>query len=339
MTPTEKTGVLLLNLGGPDSLEAVKPFLYNLFSDPDIFPLPAAPLVQKPFATLISTFRAGMTRDMYAQIGGRSPILPLTKAQASALEAFLCEQDFPATVYIGMSYWHPLVENTIDQILRDGITHLIVLPLFPQFSETTTGSCQRAVKRLLAQRGVPLKTTFIADYYDHPAYLKAVSDTIQESLASCTWNCAPEDVLVLFSAHSLPVASIEKTKDVYPHQIDTTVKLIMRTHFPSNPWRIAFQSKIGKIRWLEPYTEAMLHTLSQEKVHNVLMVPISFVSDHIETLYEIDLLYLPLAQKLGIEHCHRVASLNTRPTFIEALAQVVQESVPKPIAGREKVAV
>jgi protoporphyrin/coproporphyrin ferrochelatase len=330
---SQKTGILLLNLGGPDSLKAVKPFLYNLFSDPEIFDImevPFAKMLQKPLAWVITTFRGHKTTEYYRLMGGRSPILPLTQAQGEALKAHLKDQHgHEMNVYIAMRYWHPFTEDAVDQIIRDGIEHLIVLPLYPQYSLTTTGSSMNELNRVLSERGVKLKISLIEHYYSHPEYLDAVGSTIRSALTDNTWSCPDNEVTLLFSAHSLPKRFVEKTGDVYPRHIDETVELIMQQHFPNNPWKISYQSRLGSIPWLEPYTDDALRDFAQEGRHNILMVPISFVSDHIETLYEIDLLYLPLARELAIQNCHRVASLNTHPLFIKALGSLVADRVPQ----------
>lgn len=326
MPASPKTAVLLLNMGGPDSLESVRPFLYNLFSDPDIIRLPLSWLFQKPLAWTISTRRGEEARKNYAMMGGASPILPWTRRQADALKSLLEEQnagEWP--VYIAMRYWHPFTEATVDAIIKDGVTRLIVLPLYPHFSYTTTGSSLNALKRELERRRFQPELTIVPPYYNHPLYLDAMRECVAEGLDSNTWGCPKESVRVLFSAHSLPLKHIKRMKDPYPEQIEECARLIMEA-FPENPWDLCFQSQVGKIPWLGPSVEGVLHYFAGENRDNILIVALSFVSDHVETLVEIDKLYLPLAKALEIEYCHRAPTLNDRPAFIKAMAALVSPS-------------
>ncbi len=322
-----KTGILLLNLGGPDSLQAVKPFLYNLFSDPDIIRLPFSKLLQKPLAWIISTARERMACDAYGQMGGRSPILPLTEDQAKALQVQLKDNGLDYPVYIGMRYWHPFIEEAVDLMIQDGIEDLIILPLFPQYSLTTTGSSMNELERCFQQKNAQIPYKLIESYHNYPDYLAALGATISEAIAENPWGCSTESISIVFSAHSLPKKFAEETGDVYPQQIQETASLLMAAHFPNNPWRLCFQSKIGKIPWLQPYTEDMIDTLSEEGVDNILLVPISFVSEHIETLYEIDLLYIPQAKALQMQYVSRSKALNSHPHYIKALTKLVLEQV------------
>ncbi len=326
MPDKEKLGVLLLNLGGPDSLAAVRPFLFNLFRDPDIFDIMSVPLlrwVQTPAAWLISTFRNKKTREYYQMMGGRSPILPLTEDQAGALQQRLTDHGVEIRVYIAMRYWHPFTDEALDHMVADGITRLIVLPLYPQYSLTTTGSSMNVLQECLEKRQLNLPYTLIGHYYDDPGYLSALAARVEEGLNQNDWSCPREEVLIVFSAHSLPQAFVQKTGDIYPQQTCDTAKLLMERHFPNHSWDLCYQSKIGRIPWLQPYTEDKIHELAQQGRDNILLVPLSFVSDHIETLYEIDLLYLPQARSLGMKHAFRAPSLNSHPLFIEALSQLV----------------
>jgi protoporphyrin/coproporphyrin ferrochelatase len=328
---TLKKGVLLLNLGGPDSLQAVKPFLYNIFADPGLFPIPFFTWPQKLLAWMISQAREKMAVDAYRQMGGKSPILELTKAQAEALEAQLKSEGLDISVYIGMRYWHPFIEKAVDQMLADGVEEIIVLPLYPQFSLTTTGSSIEELKRVLEVKKRDMPLSIIEQYHTHPDYQSAVASVIQEAFSENPWQCPSEEIMLLFSAHSLPKAFVEKTGDIYPQQISETIEQLMAKFFPQQPWKLCFQSKIGNIPWLDPYTDTVLREFAQQGTDNILIIPISFVSDHIETLYEIDLLYRPLAQRLGISHCYRTKSLNTHPLFIKVLSRLVQEQVVQPM--------
>lgn len=310
------TGVLLLNLGGPDSLDAVKPFLYNLFSDREIIKL-GPPFLQKPIAAFIAATRSGKTRSMYSLIGGKSPILEITKAQAAVLEEVLnsreTPEDKPYRVYIGMRYWHPFIGDTVKQMHSDGIKNVIALGLYPHYSIATTGSSVEKMKE--AMKDYPgLSLRCIQSWYDHPLYIDAVVEQINNGLAQ--FEGKPE---VLFSAHSLPQKFIDDG-DPYLKEIEGTIAAI--TKKIGIRWHLSFQSKSGPVKWLEPSTEHMLGELALKGVKDLLVVPISFVSDHIETLYEIDILYKDMAAVLGI-NLKRTESLNTSPTFIKALAEIV----------------
>ena len=343
------TGVILLNLGGPDSLRAVRPFLYNLFSDRQIIRL-GPPFMQKPLAWLISTLRSKKTENMYSQIGGKSPIFDITKAQAKALEEALNKgSNLPFTkegqggitnpsqsfkVYIGMRYWRPFAEDVVAEIFRDGIRKLVGLSLYPHYSVTTSGSSLSQFREVSSRYDMEI---FTADsWHNHPLYIEALVDVIKkglESFDSLSNTPLPpfskggqggitkssSNIHVLFSAHSLPQKIIDQG-DPYVNQTLETIREIEK-HLPIR-WHLSYQSKSGPVKWLEPSTEEKLEELSRNGVKDLLVVPISFVSDHIETLYEIDILYKDLAKKLSI-NLKRTEALNTHPKFIEALKDIV----------------
>ncbi|WP_373533014.1 ferrochelatase [Vampirovibrio sp.] len=321
--PSSKTGILFLNLGGPDNLESVKPFLFNLFADPDIIKLPLSFIFQKPLAWLISTKREELAQENYALMGGGSPILPFTIAQGEALKQALMQRGQPEMpIYIAMRYWHPFTEEAVDQIVKDGIQRLIVVPLYPHFSYTTTGSSLNELKRVLDAKGVQLDISVVPPYHDHPTYLQAMQECIEEGLNAHPWTCPKNEVQLLFSAHSLPIRHVKRTKDPYPEQIYSCAETIATRFFPHNPWELAYQSQVGKMPWLGPATEGVLPYFAANNRDNILMVALSFVSDHVETLVEIDQEYIPLARELGIQHCYRAPSLNTNASFIQALAEL-----------------
>jgi ferrochelatase len=331
---SQKTGILLLNMGGPDSLENVKPFLVNLFSDPDIIRLPFSNVLQKPLANRIATQREKEAQDNYAAMGGFSPILKYTQDQAEALKAELAKRGYgELNTYIAMRYWHPFTDAAVGEIMRDGIQRLIVLPLYPHFSYTTTGSSLNELKRVLEARGIPLELAVIPSYYERESYQRAVAENIQYALDHDCWTCPKEQVQLLFTAHSLPLKHIKRTKDPYPEQIHETAKSIAKTYFPNNPWEVSYQSQVGKMPWLGPSTDGVLHYFSGKKIDNILMIAISFVSDHVETLVEIDRLYIPMANELEIKHCHRAPALNTNDAFIQALADVTAEQLDNTTAS------
>jgi len=318
-----KIGVILLNLGGPDSLQAVRPFLYNLFSDRQIIRLGPG-FMQKPLARLISAIRSKKTEKFYSLIGGKSPISEITKAQAKALENSLNSprsdhRTSPSfRVYGGMRYWHPFIEDVVPVIYRDGITKLIALSLYPQYSVATSGSSLSKFEEVAA--AFPIETLSIPSWYDHPLYIEALVDVIKKGIESFDGNSnRGSEVHVLFSAHSLPQKIIEQG-DPYVDQIMGTIRKVSE-RMPIR-WHLSYQSRSGPVKWLGPSTDTKLSELASEGIRRVLIVPISFVSDHIETLYEIDILYKNLAEELKID-LKRTASLNTHPVFIEALKELL----------------
>lgn len=310
------TGVLLLNLGGPDSLEAVRPFLYNLFSDRQIIRLGPSAAFQKPMAWLISALRAEKTRKAYAMIGGSSPLPAITRAQADALERELSAHG-EFRVYVGMKYWHPFIEEAVKQAHGEGVKELVALSLYPQYSVATTGSAEASLKDTM--RHYPIRYYSVPPWYEHPLYIDALADTITKALEE-----AP-GAEVLFSAHSLP-AKLVADGDPYANQIIATIKAVGKRL--DIKWHLGYQSRSGPVRWLEPSTDDVIRRLAAEGVKDVVVVPISFVSDHIETLYEIDILYKKEAERLGLR-LHRAGSLNTHPLFISALKDLALKGFEK----------
>ena len=315
-----RTGVLLLNLGGPEKLEDVRPFLYNLFSDPEIIRLPF-PWLQKPLAWLISTMRSKKSEANYLEIGGGSPLLKITEAQAEALQAQLSAQHTDIKVYVGMRYWHPFTEEAIEQIKTDNIEKLVILPLYPQFSISTSGSSFRVIEEMW-RKDPHLKNieyTLIPSWYGHPQYLQAMANAIKQELEKFE---NPEQVHIFFSAHGVPKTYVTEAGDPYQEEIEACTDEIMKTLNTGNTYTLAYQSKVGPVEWLKPYTEDALEELGANNVQDLLVVPISFVSEHIETLQEIDLEYREVAEEVGITNFKRVPALNTDPIFIDALTDL-----------------
>ena len=310
-SPMKKIGVVLLSMGGPDSLDAVRPFLYNLFSDHDIIRIPKP--IQKPLAWIISRVRARKTRHYYELMGGKSPQKDQTIEQARKLQGLLGDR---YKVVVAMRYWHPFTEEALEDLFREDIERIILLPMYPQFSTTTTGSSFKEFERVYRQKGYPdVPIIKVRDYHDHPLYIKAMVDNIKEHLGE--WR----GYFFLFSAHSLPVYVI-KEGDPYSGQTERTVELIME-HFPEVPYRLGYQSKVGPVRWLEPMTDRLIEELAKQGVRRLAVIPVSFVSEHSETLYELDIQYGELARSLGIEDYRRVPTLRTHPTFMRALKEIV----------------
>ena len=321
----ERVGVVLFQLGGPDSLEAVEPFLYNLFCDPDIIDFPFARLAREPLARLVSSRRARRVQQHYAQIGGRSPIRELTELQARRLESEL-RNSVDAHVFVAMRYWHPLTEEAVRQVLNHQVRKLVLLPLYPQFSVVTTGSSLNEWQRKFPP-GHPAEVKVIRDYHTHPVYIEAIVERMNEGLEQFrkTNGSAlrlPSDVHLLFSAHGVP-ETIIKSGDPYQAQIEATVRLVREQGAWPNPHSLCYQSRSGPGRWLGPSLHEALQTLASDRSERVLVVPISFVSDHIETLHEIDIEARELAQRLCIQGFHVTKGLNDSPKFIHALADLV----------------
>ncbi len=323
-----KLGVLLFNLGGPETLADVRPFLFNLFSDPEIVRLPISAM-QKPLAWLISTARYKKSSGYYEQIGGGSPLRRITEEQAAALGEELARRGVKANVYVGMRYWRPGAEEAIDQIVRDGVDELVLLPLYPQFSVSTTGSSFKDFEALAEKRGGlrHIRRLNISQWHTHETYINALAGQIAEEIEKFP-DPNPQHVHLLFSAHSVPQSYIE-SGDPYLQHTEETVRLVSEKLGNISPVHLSFQSKVGPVKWLEPSTDAKLRELAAAGVEQVLAIPISFVSDHIETLYELDILYKNLADEIGIKSYRRVPALNCNPTFINALADLVCERLTK----------
>ncbi len=323
-----RVGVLLLNLGGPEQLEDVRPFLFNLFSDPEIIRLPF-PWLQKPLAWLIATRRAKKSQDNYRQIGGGSPLRRITDEQAVAMQKQLAENGREVSIYVGMRYWHPFTEEAIAHIKRDRIEKLVILPLYPQFSISTSGSSFRLLENLWQQdpQLQAIDHTVIPSWYDHPGYLQAMADLIAKELEQLP---EPDRAHIFFSAHGVPVSYVKEAGDPYQQEIEACTALIMKTLNRPNPHTLAYQSRVGPVEWLQPYTDDAIKQLATEGVKDLVVVPISFVSEHIETLEEIDIEYREVAEHAGIENFRRVPALNTHPIFIADLATMVEEALEAP---------
>ncbi|HYL98054.1 MAG TPA: ferrochelatase [Blastocatellia bacterium] len=315
----ERIGVLLFNLGGPETLDEVKPFLYNLFSDPDIIRIRWGPL-RKAIAWFIATTRNKKSSGYYKKIGGGSPLREITDQQASALQASLAAEGVDAGVYVGMRCWNPLIEDALADIRREGIARLVVLPLYPQYSIATTGSSLKRLNELLDQDGKRgLSISVINSYHDDQKYIDALAATVPQELAKFD---EPARTHIIFSAHSVPVSYIE-SGDPYLDQTKRTVELVMEKLGSDRPHSLSFQSKVGPVKWLEPSTDQTIRRLAAEGVTQLLLVPVSFVSEHIETLYELDILYRDVAKEVGLPAYRRVPALNTQQEFIDALARLV----------------
>ena len=325
MTRTNRrVGVVLFQLGGPDTLEAIEPFLYNLFCDPDIIDFPFARIGRKPLAKLISTTRARKVQHHYSTIGGGSPIRRHTEQQARALELELRSQGIDAHCFVAMRYWHPFTSEAIQKVRAANCDELVLLPLYPQYSSTTSGSSLNEWRRLFCD-DIPVHS--VENFYTNDAYLDAVAEKINEALSRFPKPHRPE---IVFSAHSVPISVVEKG-DPYQQQIEETVRLLTGRGEWKNHHCLCYQSKVGASRWLQPSLHHTLRQISGEGVREVCVVPIAFVSDHVETLGEINHEARHLAERLGFTQFEMSAGLNDSPKFIQALGQIVQDALGRSV--------
>ena len=318
---------MLFNLGGPEDLASVEPFLVKLFSDREIIELPGGAALQPLMARLIAKMRGPSVRANYTQIGGGSPQLRITRAQAAALETRLNALTGGRThfqVFISMRYSAPTASETLGVIAASDIKRIVTLTLFPHWSKATTGSSRNAFDRAIAEpqfRRMNFDVAHIEAFADDPGYLDAFTDTVREALDRIP---APrrDSTVILFSAHGLPQKFIDEG-DPYVDHIEMTRTGILDRLKVNNRQLLAYQSRTGPVKWLGPGTEEVIEELGREGVRDLLVVPLSFVSDHIETMYEIDILFAEAAEAAGITGYFRPDALNTNARFIDALARLV----------------
>jgi ferrochelatase len=313
-----KIAIILFNLGGPDSLDAVQPFLRNLFGDPAILRLPA--LIRRPLASFLARRRTAKARGIYAKIGGSSPILGQTEAQARALEEALGQDDGEGHEwrgYVCMRYWHPMTGAVVRSVERFAPDRIVLLPLYPQFSTTTTASSFKAWNDAATSK-VPTK--IIESYPTEPGFIAASVALVRQGLADA--GTGPKRVL--FSAHGLPERVI-KAGDPYQAQVEQTAKAITDA-IGGLDWSICYQSRVGPLKWIGPSTDAEIRRAGADKV-SVVVYPLSFVSEHSETLVELDIDYRHLAAEAGIPTYIRVPAVGTHPLFIEGLARLVRDAL------------
>jgi ferrochelatase len=319
-----KTGIVMLNLGGPSTLDAVEPFLLELFADREIIQLP----FQRWLGPFIVRRRAPKVRQLYEQIGGGSPILRYTEAQGRGMIERL-DRLSPGTAphefYVAFRYVRPRSEDALEAMRADGVERAVAFTQYPQFSCATTGSSLNDLWRAVDQ--LKLRDVFTWSILDrwpvYDGFIDAVAGTVREGLQ----EFSPEDrerVVLLFSAHSLPMRFVNRG-DPYPPEIGASVEQVMRRLGYSHPHVLAYQSKVGPVEWLKPGTAWVIEQLAARGHKHVLVIPIAFTSDHIETLSEIDREYSHLAARLGIAHFRRAPALNDRPAFLDALASLVRE--------------
>lgn len=307
-----KTAIILFNLGGPDSLDAVKPFLFNLFNDKAIIGAPNP--IRWLLAKYISAKRAPIAREIYRQLGGKSPLLEQTQDQAAALEKLL-GNDFK--VLIAMRYWHPFADQALQEAKEWGAERVILLPLYPQFSTTTTGSSLKQWHQLAADSFAETRT--VCCYPVEPGLVRAMAARIRVEWDQAVGQGRPR---LLFSAHGLPQSIIDKG-DPYQRQVEqTAAAVVAELGIADLDWAICYQSRVGPAKWIGPSTEDELHRAAADKVA-VIVAPVAFVSEHSETLVELDIEYRHLAEKLGITAYFRAAAISSHPDFIKGLADLV----------------
>jgi protoporphyrin/coproporphyrin ferrochelatase len=310
-----KTAIILFNLGGPDNLEAVRPFLFNLFNDPAIIGAPTP--VRKALAHFISWRRAPIASDIYRELGGRSPIMPQTEAQREALEEVLAEEG-DAKVFTCMRYWHPMSDEVVQQVQEYAPDHIILLPLYPQFSTTTTQSSFDDWDRAASMAAMRIPTTRICCYADQQSFINAHGALLRDLYFRVAATSRPR---ILFTAHGLP-EKIIKNGDPYQWQVERTaeriVKLLM---FDQLDYVVCYQSRVGPMQWIKPATDQEIIRAGKEGVP-IILVPIAFVSEHSETLVELDIEYKHLAEESGVPEYHRIPALGVQPYFIEGLAEL-----------------
>ena len=336
MPGKKSVGIVLFQLGGPDSLEGVQPFLLNLFRDPDIIPMGPLGFLRGPLAKLIARRRSVPVRGKYAEIGGRSPIGTLTERQRAALvEALSGEID--AIGVVAMRYWHPLTEEAVAALRNSGpLDELVLLPLYPHFSYATTLSSLKEWRRVYGPPDPKLPQRTVGQFFDHPLYIQALVQRIGSVLRQFADS---SQIQLIFSAHGLPMSLVEKG-DPYPGQIETTVRLVCeegKKQFPAWPVRhvLCYQSRVGPAKWLQPPVTATMERLGREGVKEMLVVPISFVTEHIETLHEINIEARAHAKKFGVEVFRMMPAVGDSPLFIAALKDLVLRAVrlaPEPQA-------
>ena len=326
-----KTGIVMMNLGGPATLDDVGPFLLELFADREIIQLPLQPWLG-PF---IARRRTPRVRNLYAGIGGGSPILRYTEAQGRGMVARLdriSPETAPHKFYVAFRYTHPSSDDALRAMQADGVERAVAFTQYPQFSCSTTGSSLNELWRAAARTGLrdAFEWSVIDRWPVHRGFIDAMTETVRDGMQQFE-PADREKVLILFSAHSLPLDVIDRG-DAYPQEVGASVQRVVEQLGRSNPYILAYQSDVGPVRWLGPSTAQVLRRLGARGQTHVLVVPIAFTSDHIETLSELDREYGEVAHQAGITHYKRAPALNDRPLFLDGLAQIVKEHLASGLA-------
>jgi protoporphyrin/coproporphyrin ferrochelatase len=326
-----RTAIVLFNLGGPDSREAVRPFLTNLFSDPAIIRLPG--LLRSMIAAWIARRRAPVAQKIYGLMGGRSPILPNTELQAAALREAL-GQETEAKIFIAMRYWHPMTAETVAQVRAYAPDQVILLPLYPQFSTTTTASSYRQWREEAARQGLTVPHRLVCCYPTEPGFIAAAAELIAAGRARVRSSDPQAKPLVVFSAHGLP-KKVVTDGDPYVSQVEAgAAAIIARLDLKPGDWVISYQSRVGPLEWVGPATDAVILQAAKDK-RALVVFPIAFVSEHSETLVELDIEYRHLAEHNGAAAYVRVPVVGTHPAFIAGLAHLVQGAMARDAAVQD----
>ena len=334
----EKVAVILLQYGGPDDQDSVQPFLFNLFNDPYIIEAPA--FVRWPLAHLLSRLRAPKARAIYQEMGGGSTIKSYTQSQADELGTVLNSQQFglgEVKTFVAMRYWHPLSLEAVKQVQAFNPDKVVLLPLYPQYSRATTGSSYRVWQQACEKLNYSVPTWLICCYPDEPGFIEGMAQLVHKQYQEALENqkkaeTSEKKPRVLFSAHGLPRSFIRKG-DPYHAQVELSCQKVVETMrdnmgMKDLDWRICFQSKVGPMQWLTPNTEDEIKQAGQEGL-SVVLVPIAFVSEHSETLVELDIEYAELAQEAGVPDYQRVPTINARMSYIDSLAEQVRSALGK----------
>ena len=316
-----KLGIVLFNLGGPDSPEAVEPFLRNLFSDPAIITLPG--VIRIPLARFIARRRAALARAIYDHIGGSSPILEETQKQARALEQALTAPGIEARAFVAMRCWHPFSDGTALAVKKFNPDHIVALPLYPQYSTTTSASSLKDWDRAAKKAGLAQPLSKVCCYPDEPGFIAAAAAKIRATMTDLKPGLSYR---LLLSAHGLP-KKVVAGGDPYQWQVERTAKaLVAALDIPELDWTICYQSRVGPLKWLEPATDAQIRKAGAQG-KGVIVAPIAFVSEHSETLVELDIEYGKLAREAGVPDYRRAATVGADPAFIAGLAGLVRRAM------------
>lgn len=320
----KKLAVVLFNLGGPDSPEAVRPFLFNLFNDPAIIGAPRP--VRWALAQFISRRRAPVAREIYRHLGGRSPLLPHTEDQARALQGALAGAADEVRVFIAMRYWHPMTDETVAAVKQFGPDQVVLLPLYPQYSRTTSGSSIAQWRTRAAAAGLSAPTTNVCCYPTEPGFVQAQAALVAAALDALEAERGDHPPpRVLFSAHGLPKKVIAGG-DPYQWQVEQSAAAVAAAlNRPGLDWRVTYQSRVGPLEWIGPATDSEIEAAGREG-RPLVVVPIAFVSEHSETLVELDIEYGELAHTSGVPLYRRVSTVLSAPAFVDGLAGLVRRA-------------
>lgn len=331
----DRVGVVLLNQGGPFKTSDVKPFLYNLLMDPAVIDIPVNGFFRHLLSRFIAKIRSKRAAKDYEEIGGGSPVNGLTEKQSEYLKNHLNERygvrsGVSFYTYVAMRYWHPMSEEAARRMKNDGINKVVLLPLYPHYSKTTTGASLMYWWMLEKENEIPKwPTTFAYEYAANPKYLQAINERIDEGLQRFPREIR-NDVQLLFSAHGTTAREMKERHDPYCCLIHSTVEQVMKDRTDGRRFHVAFQSKVGHAEWLTPGTPNKLKEIAENGAQSVLVIPIAYVSDHLETAFELDIEVREEAESFGLQHFEVTSGLNSHPLFIEALGEVTASQLRLP---------